>query len=321
VLLTSIEPRPNSQVQAYLDSLEEPFPRLDHEIPDLRRTNQDLSVAGGGIREAVDSVEDVAIGSIPVRLYRPRNAESCALVWIHGGGWVVGDLASADAAARALANRSGSVVLSVDYRLAPEHRFPSGLEDCWAATVWASKRFKQVAVGGDSSGGNLAAAVALRARDAGLPLKLQLLVYPVLQPDTESPAYRDFAERYQDFAGKHGFGPAHQDAIRWIWDQYVPDKNERQRRDASPLLADHLDGIAPALIIVGEHDILRAECEAYARRLEDERVPVRLLSYEGQIHGFYLLLGLMDDARLAVKASGDALREAFSRKGPPGDRI
>jgi acetyl esterase len=310
-------PVPHAQVQAYLNSLQEPFPSRDLDIAEQRRAHQNLSLAVGGTPEAVESIEDLRIGPFQVRIYRPRDADRSALVWIHGGGWFAGDLISADRVARAIASRSDSTVVSVDYRLAPEDPFPAGLEDCWAATTWASTRFTRVAVGGDSAGGNLAAAVALRARDKGIKLALQLLVYPVLHAATDSDAYREFVNRYELFAGMEGFGARYQQGIAWLWNHYVPDASQRTLPDASPLCVDSVRGVAPALIIVGEHDILRAESEAYAHRLREEGVPVELQIFKGQIHGFFQMLGVMDDADRAVRVAGVALKAAFESSQQP----
>jgi len=260
----------------------------------------------------VASVEEVNAGGVSARLYRPVGGELNVFIWLHGGAWMMGDVECYDAVARALANRAGCAVLSVDYRLAPEHRYPVPVDDCWVATEWAASQFDLVAVGGDSAGGNLGAAVALRARDRGLALALQLLVYPVLDyAAVDSPFYNDFRERYEEFAGATGIGAQHQEMIRYIWTIYVPDMSQRGQQDASPLQAASVAGVAPAVIITAEHDILRGEAGDYARRLQDEGVAVELHEYPGQVHGFFHLLGVMDDARDAVNKASEAIRRAF----------
>ena len=212
------------------------------------------------------------VDGVPARLYRPVGGERDVLVWFHGSAWMIGDLDFCDPVVRRLTNRARCAVLSVDYRLAPEHPFPAAIDDAWAATVWASERFRSVAVGGDSAGGNLAAAVALRARDHGIELALQVLVYPVLDnAAVESQSYADYRQRYRGFIGDPGFGDRHADGVRYIWEVYVPDPAQRLHPDASPMQAASLRGVAPALILTAEHDILRGEAEAYARRLDCRR--------------------------------------------------
>jgi acetyl esterase len=233
-------------------------------------------------------------------------------VWFHGGGWILGDIDCFDPLARALANRSRCAVLAVDYRLAPEHRYPAAVEDAWAATSWALSRFARAAVGGDSAGGNLAAAVARRARDSGVAIAIQLLVYPVLDYAISSPYYERFRQRYAGFAGQERFGAETQDGIRHIWDLYVPEAARRLEPDAAPLRAATLTGLAPAYVIMAEHDILRGEGEDYVRGLREAGVAVESDCYSGQIHGFFHMLSVMDDAEEAVGRAAGALRRAFA---------
>jgi acetyl esterase len=279
-------------------------------MAELRRDAHDEILATTGLPEPVAVVEDLTVGGVPARLYRHGDDVRSVLVWLHGGGWMLGDLVCFDALYRALANRSQCAVLAVDYRLAPEHRYPAAIDDAWAATVWASQRFECVAVGGDSAGGNLAAAVALRARESGITLVLQLLVYPVLEYGVDTPSYEAFRKRYANFAGQEGFGASSRDGIRFIWDLYVPDPFRRQHQDAAPLRATSLAGLAPALIIEAEHDILRSEGEEYARRLKEDGGAVASHCYEGQIHGFFHMLGIMTDALDAIDKAADVLRRA-----------
>src|SRR5207237_4108690 len=190
--------------------------------------------------EAVAAVEDSEVAGVPTRLYDPALGEDLpVLVYFHGGGWVVGSVDTHDGVCRALANRAGCRVVSVEYRLAPEHPYPAAVDDGWAVTEWALARAPRVAVAGDSAGGGLAAVMARRARDAGLPLAFQLLVYPVLDHDFDTESYRANAEGY----GLTRVG------MRWYWDQYLPD-GDRSDPDAAPLRAPNLEGVAPALIVV-----------------------------------------------------------------------
>jgi len=305
------EPLPSEQVRAYLDSLPRKPPIWERDVADVRLDMRREALASSGEPEQVATVEPAQAGGVPARLYRPAGGERDVFVWMHGGAWLGGDLDSYDAVLRALANRAGCAVLSVDYRLAPEHRYPAAVEDCWSATTWALERFDRVAVGGDSAGGNLAAAVALRARDGGMQLALQLLVYPVLDHWVDSPFYQDFTKRYAHFAGVDGVGADDQAGMRYIWQVYVPDSMRRSERDASPLRAASFVDVAPTLLITAEHDILRGESEAYAQRLAADEVPVELVNYEGQIHGFFEMLGVMDDSRHAVALAASALKRAF----------
>jgi acetyl esterase len=285
----------------------------EQDMTELRSDAHDQILATTGRPEPVAMVEDLTVQGVRARLYSRAADMPEVLVWLHGGGWILGDLDCFDPLARALANRSQCAVLAVDYRLAPEHPFPAAIDDAWAATVWASERFERVAVGGDSAGGNLAAAVAIRARENHVALVLQLLVYPVLEYAVDTPSYDAFMERYSNFAGQEAFGAISRDGIRFIWDLYVPDPERRQHPDAAPMRAASLFGLAPTLIIVAEHDILRHEGDEYERRLKDAGVPVASHCYKGQIHGFFHMLGIMADARDAVDKAADGLRRAFSR--------
>jgi acetyl esterase len=231
------------------------------------------------------------------------------LAYYHGGGWVVGSLDTHEGVCRALANRARCLVVAVDYRLAPEHPFPAAVEDAWAAVEWLSENAAEIggdpgrlAVGGDSSGGNLAAVMALRARDRGLRLAFQLLVYPVTDHDLDSPSY---------LANADGYG-LRRESMRWFWDQYLSDPAQRSHPEASPLRASDLAGVAPALVLTCEYDPLRDEGEAYAERLRRAAVPVSISSYEGMIHGFFRMPAVIDAACRALDETGSALRKALS---------
>lgn len=312
-VMTNTQPVPNDEAGAYLAAQVAKPPFWKRDVAELRREYREDALAAGGSPEPLAAVEDVTAAGVPARLYRPTASENDLLVWLHGGAWMVGDLDSYEAVVRAIAKRARCDVLSVDYRLAPEHRYPAAIEDAWASTDWAVGRYRNVAVGGDSAGGNLAAAVALRARDRGLEIALQLLIYPVLDWRPDSEYYEAYGMRYAHFAGIEGFGSQSREGIRHIWEIYVPEPAQRAQRDASPLQAASLSNVAPALVITAEHDILRQEGEEYARRLATAGVPVDLVDYRGQVHNFYLRLATMRDARDAVQRSALALRSAFAR--------
>jgi acetyl esterase/lipase len=250
---------------------------------------------------------------IPVRIYTPTGSGPFpTLVWFHGGGWVVGDLETADPTARHLTVGAKCVVISVDYRLAPETKFPGAADDSYAATVWAvqhATRFNadpgQIAVGGDSAGGNLAAAVALMARDrSGPSLAFQLLVYPVISRDFDRSSYRQNAE---------GFGLT-LDAMRWYWDHYLQHPEDASNPYAAPLVAEHLKGLPPALVITAECDPLRDEGEAFAKRLQAAGVPTTYSRYDGMIHGFFGMNAVLDKGKQAVAEACAALQQAFAAK-------
>ena len=306
-------PTPTAEVTAYLSSLPELPPVWEPPLDARRRECATQVHQDSGVPQPIESVTEVNAAGVSARLYRPGSSSEGLLVWLHGGGWVLGDVASFDPLARALANGAGCAVLSVDYRLAPEHPFPAALEDSWAALQWATSYFSKIAVGGDSAGGNLAAVTALRARDSGLKLALQLLVYPVLEYGIDSAAYRAFASRYDGFAGCEGYGSEFHSMMRWMWEQYVPDRALRVDPQAAPIRADSLGGLPPTLVLTAEHDIFRQENEAYAQRLIEQGVQADILAYPGQIHGFFHLIGRLEDSRRAVAQSAKALRAALLR--------
>jgi len=242
----------------------------------------------------VRSVEPVVLpGGTPARVYRPElDGAAPTVVFLHGGGFVIGDLDTHDDQTRLIAAEVGAVVLSVDYRLAPEHRWPAGLDDCVAATRWALAHADElggdahrVAIGGDSAGGNLSAAVALELRaDAGPHLAAQLLLYPATDFTEEA----THPSREQNATGYL----LTDDDMRWFSEQYVPEGADRKDPRLSVLHAADLSGLPPAVVATAEYDPLRDEGEAYARALEAAGVPVVLRRYDGLIHGFFGLSAL-----------------------------
>ena len=250
---------------------------------------------------------------VPVRTYRPKGVAATtalpALVYFHGGGWVIGDLDTHDVLCRFLTAEAGIAVVNVDYRLAPEAKFPAAADDAWAATQWVVKNAarlgidaSRLAVGGDSAGGNLAAVVALMARDAGAPaLKLQVLMYPVTDVGTQTQSYKDFGEGYL----------LTRDGMRWFFDHYLASKEQESDWRVSPLRAKSLAGVAPALIITAGFDPLRDEGEAYARKLREAKVRTDYVCYGGMIHGFMPMGKLIDTGNRAVSHAAASLREAL----------
>ncbi len=264
---------------------------------------------------AVASIENRKIpgpaGEIPVRIYRPEGAGvKPVLVFFHGGGWVIGSLDSYDATCRELCVGAGCVVVSIDYRLAPEQRYPAAADDCYAGARWVAANAaslgvdaRRLAVGGDSAGGNLAAVVSLMARDKGSPaICFQLLVYPVTDADFTTASYVQNAEGYLLTAK----------SMKWFWDHYTPSAAQRREAYASPLRAADLSGLPPAWVCTAEFDPLRDEGEAYAKRLQQAGVSTTLTRYDGLIHGFISMGLVAPRAQLAVDEAFAALRKGLA---------
>jgi acetyl esterase len=243
---------------------------------------------------------------LPVRVYVPDGEVRGVIVYFHGGGWVLGDLDGYDPLMRALANGTGFTVASVDYRLAPEHRYPTAADDCTAAFAWIAGNRSQLGVdglplvvAGDSAGGNLAAVVARRMRDTSGPqAAMQVLVYPVTDSDLETACYTDADN--QQFLDR--------DSMVWFWGHYLPDTGRRAEPDAAPLRVADLSGLPPALVITAEYDPLRDEGEAYAARLEEAAVPTTLIRHDGQMHGFFSVL-VIPGHEVAIEQIAKALND------------
>jgi acetyl esterase len=309
-------PVPSDEVRRYLEQNSPDEGAESYDPAQVRERNNRVGMAVRGLLPPVSSIRDSLINGVKVRRYVPADGmptPRLGVIWIHGGGWIHGDLEVYEGLARALANASSGEVIAVDYRLAPEHPFPTGLDDVWTVVRWAAKEFDDVVVAGDSSGGNLAAAAALKARDEGIRIAAQLLIYPVLDAD-ETDFKKDFRTRYAHFVNQVDFGPATYDRIRWIWASYVPDASLRRSPLAAPMRAPDLEGVAPAVIVTAEHDILRGEGEAYAARLRDHGVPVELLEFPGQIHGFLQMRGVLTDAHRALALAAAALRRVLDER-------
>ena len=252
-------------------------------------------------------------GPIPLRLVRPRGAGSAAtlpvLVYYHGGGWTIGDLDTHDTLCRELANASGCAVVSVDYRMGPEHRFPAAVDDCIAATYWVRRNAAglgvdaaRLAVGGDSAGGNLAAVVSIAARDAGdLPIAFQLLIYPATDMRRVAASHETNGQGYL----------LTRDTIAYFHDHYIADPAQDLDWRASPLLRDDLAGLPPALVLTAGYDPLRDEGLQYSQRLSEAGNRATHLCFERQIHGFITMGRVIDEANAAVALCAAALRDVL----------
>jgi acetyl esterase len=262
---------------------------------------------------AIGAVRDLSAGGVPVRIYRPAGVPDATrlpgLVYFHGGGWVIGDLDTHDTLCRQLTAEAGISVVSVDYRLAPEHKFPAAADDAWAATQWVVKHADELgvdaarlAVGGDSAGGNLAAVVALLARDAGgPPIRLQALLYPVTDVGAESPSYAELADGYL----------LTRDSMRWFIAHYLGKPQDAEDWRVSPIRARSLAGVAPALVVTAGYDPLRDEGDAYARQLRAAGVSVDHVTFGGMIHGFIPMGKLIETGNRAVSLIAGSLRYAL----------
>ena len=304
------------QAQKVIDALAAlNLPPVEDSTPEEARESMRSRTAALGPFEDVAAVADhrvpVKSGEITVRVYSPGGkGPQPALVFYHGGGWVIGDLYTHDGICRSLTNAAGCIVASVDYRLAPELKYPVAAEDSYAAFSWVMANAgslgidaRRVAVGGDSAGGNLATVVSLMARDRGAPAPVQqTLVYPVTNHDLDTPSYRENATGFL----------LTRDAMRWFWNHYLAREGQGKEPYASPLLAPSLAGLPPALVITAGCDPLRDEGEAYAARLRDAGVPVTLTRYEGVFHGFLRMTRLLDKARAALDEIAGSLRKAFA---------
>ena len=267
--------------------------------------------AGPEVAKVEDHTISTPDADIPVRIYTPPGPGPFpVLVWLHGGGWVLGDLESADPTARHLTVGAGCVVVSVDYRLAPETKFPGAADDCYAATLWTAQNAsrlnadaRRMAVGGDSAGGNLAAVVAHMARDRGtLDLTFQLLVYPVTERRFTTTSYQQYADGHL----------LTKDGMQWFWEHYLKDPADAFHPYAAPLCAKDFDNLPAALVITAECDPLCDEGEAYAQRLQAAGIPTTYSCYSGMIHGFFGMPAALDKGMQAIQEASAALRQAFA---------
>ena len=303
------------QVKALIEAMAAlNLPPIEKTTPDvareMMRKRTEALGPGPEVASVVDHRVPVTGGEITVRVYSPTPATPLpALVFYHGGGWVIGDLYTHDGICRTLANAAGCVVASVDYRLAPEFPYPAAAEDSYAGLRWVVEHAREIgvdinriAVGGDSAGGNLAAVVALMAKDRGGPaIAFQVLIYPVTDHGFDTPSYRENADGYM----------LTREGMRWFWGHYLPREAEGSQPYASPLRGD-LRGLPPAVVVTAEYDPLRDEGEAFAAKLSQAGVPVTVTRYPGQVHGFFRLTPILNGARAAVDEVVGALRKAFA---------
>ena len=306
-------PALHPQVEAFLRERDAAGAQSLHELSVGEAREAELAGLEPVVREPVGLVEDRVLHAsgydVPVHLYLPDAPRPLpVLVYFFGGGWVLGSLDAVDSVCRRLANTTPCAVVSVSYRLAPEHPFPAGLEDCYAATCWVADHGAELgldpdrlAVGGASAGGNLAAAVALLAREREGPrLALQVLVYPPLDHRAE---LLPVPEPLEPFFGSRD--------VAWCWSQYLADVEDGDNPLASPLRAENLRGLPPALLITAEFDPLREQSELYAARLVESGVPAEVVRFDGLLHGFFSRGDRFDAAGEAQTVAASALRRAF----------
>jgi acetyl esterase len=301
------------QCKEFLDQLAATGGKPLHEMTPVEARAMSLPPELAGPEQPVHRVENRALpgpaGQLPVRVYTPTAASRLpGLIYFHGGGFVVGTLDSSDRPCRALAHLSGRVVVSVDYRLAPEHPFPAAVNDAVAATQYVLSHAgefgidaDQVAIGGESSGANLAAVTALKLRQAGArKLTFQLLVYPLVDFADDSPSMREFAAGHFITS----------ELLAYFEHHYLRTVGDRRHPDASPMNAD-LRGLPPAFIVTAECDPLRDQGEAYARKLAQAGVPVTSKRYDGMIHPFFSLAGVIDGGKAVIADAAAALKAAM----------
>ena len=301
------------EYQAMLEALAaEPGPPIVEMTPEearalyrmMRPLNEDLAVG-----EVTERGVPGPAGEVPLRIYRPQaSGPHPVLVYFHGGGWVIGDLDTADAACRDLCETAGCVVVSVDYRLAPEHRYPAAVDDCYAALEWVAGNGGELggngrlAVAGESAGGNLAAVLSLKARDeAGPEIDFQLLLYPVVDHDLSRPSYVDNGTGYI----------LETPTMRWFWDHYCPDPASRSHPYASPLKAADHSGLPPALVMTAEFDPLRDEGNLYAETLAAAGTQAEAICCDGLVHDFFATAQQFKASRAPFEAACAALRKAL----------
>lgn len=295
------------QIQPIVDAANEAAsqrPPLEEQTVEERRLAYVALSRLGGPGPELDTVEALDLDGVAGRLYAVEEPQRI-VIYYHGGGWTIGDLNTHDPVCRQLAAASGATVISVDYRLGPEHRFPAAVDDAWSALSWVDAHRGDfgadptVVVAGDSAGGNLAAVSALWARDGGIELGGQVLIYPSVDIDDDSLSMSENGEGFLLTA----------ESMRWFSEQYQPDSADWR---ASPLRASTLAGVAPALVITAGFDPLRDQGRAYANALSDAAVAVESVNYPAMPHVFFQLAALIDDGRDAIERVGAFVQECGS---------
>jgi len=304
--LSRLDPDMANYVRDIEDSLSNAHELTAPELRDLFNSLRLPPATSPNVNQ-IDNIDVPANhGNIACRLYKPTTSDQLPiLIWFHGGGWVLGDLDSADYPCRDLAVKSGCAVLSVNYRLAPENQFPAAFDDCIDVVQWVfenpqaiSADTTRVAVGGDSAGGNLAACTAIAARDHALPIMFQLLIYPVIETLFDNKSYLDNSAGYL----------LSKELMVWFWDEYAPDKNSRNDARLQPLQAG-LNNLPPTWILTCDHDPLRDEGLKYANALSEAGVPVFLRESRDTVHGFFTMP--LDVSARARSEAAQALKQAF----------
>jgi acetyl esterase len=294
-------------------------PPVEELAPEQQRANYEvLAKEQFGEVDEMHAVEDIDAGGVPARVYRPVETDepSLGLIYFHGGGLVVGSLDTHDGVTRALAKRTPCVVVSVDYRLAPEHPYPAAIQDAWTAARYVSEHASElgldperIGVAGDSMGGTLATIVARKGRDAGMPFAAQLLIYPATTSRTDAPSYSLFSS---------GYGLT-RTAMAWYWKQYLGDSDGAGNPDISPASLQDLRRMPRAIVVTAEADVLRDEAEAYAQRLFLAGNETEGYRYDGMIHGFLRMAGVVTRSRQAFDEIAESLKPMLE-KGWRDDR-
>ena len=285
-----------------------------HELPPENGRTMYRAMNAESTKETVTKINDEQADGVPVRIYNPNPEQTLpGLVYLHGGGWVIGDLETHDHVCRKLANAANCVVVSVDYRLAPEFPFPIPVDDCYTALVWVVAQAARlginpakIAVGGDSAGGNLSAVLALKARNENGPaICHQLLMYPATDASFDTPSYTENEEGYM----------LTRKSMEWFWHHYIGDDTDTSLEYVSPLRATDLSNLPPATVVTAEFDPLRDEGESYAMRLQEAGNQVTVRRYDGVVHGFFAMADLLEEARDAFDFSAAELQVSFKAAG------
>ncbi|WP_274308328.1 alpha/beta hydrolase [Solibacillus daqui] len=304
----------DTQAKNFLQMMEGKKPTSSM-TPEENRNNGAALQKLAGLAESVAKVEEHSVpvkdGKIKVRIYTPEGEGDFPIfIYLHGGGWVLGDLDTVDIPCRSIANQAECIVVSVDYRRAPEYKFPVPLEDCYEAALWVAKNAGEwqgdstkISIGGDSAGGNLATCVALKARDEQGPnFVSQILIYPVTDLSFSTKSYKENGEGYF----------LTQDSMEWFARHYINTEEDKLNPYVAPLLTEDLSNLPSALVITAGYDPLCDEGLAYANRLQEAGIQVEFTCYEGMIHGFFWMAGIMEKGKHAIEQVSRYLQESFT---------